>query len=694
MRSLSLWIAILMACAGFAADRACAQMSMGTAFTYQGWLTQGGTPVNTNGISMSFELYDDAAAGTLLASDPPSGTVAVTVTDGLFTQVIDFGADVFTGEARWLQVYVNGSALVPRQELTPAPYALYALDSPGSVWESAGSDIFNTNLGNVLLSGRVSVGDETQLWGSLNVRGYEPASSPTYDPLVQFSATDGIIGNLYHRFSGTSSVVGLDSFAPNDPGTKVPLVLQEFGGNVGVGTNAPTDPLTVNGVVRSLAGGFKFPDGTTQTTAAAGSTGWSLTGNAGTNPTTNFLGTTDNQALEIRVNNARTLRIEPNATSPNILGGHPNNTVTAGAYGATIAGGGAAAGTNRVTDRYGTVGGGYNNQAGDGAGTQSDRMYATVAGGQSNTASGSNASVGGGVGNTASGSNSTVAGGDANSANGLRATIGGGWANAAGQDAFIGGGAANQATGTYANIVGGEMNNASALHATIGGGYWSEATGEYSTVSGGRSNDVTDDYGAVGGGRSNQAGDNAGTTADRPYATVGGGYSNLAKGSYSTIAGGNNNTADGLDATVSGGLNNNVTDDYGTIAGGGNNQAGDNAGSTADHRNATVGGGEYNIASGDHSTIAGGYINAADGTYATVAGGEHNIAADHYATVGGGTYNQAGDDIGTNGEHATVGGGATATWQMATTRRSPAATTTPPTHTHLSEAGGTTTRVA
>jgi predicted heme/steroid binding protein len=41
-------------------------------------------------------------------------------------------------------------------------------------------------------------------------------------------------------------------------------------GNVGIGTNAPATPLAVNGIVHSMAGGFKFPDGTTQTTAASG----------------------------------------------------------------------------------------------------------------------------------------------------------------------------------------------------------------------------------------------------------------------------------------------------------------------------------------------------------------------------------------------------------------------------------------
>jgi hypothetical protein len=37
---------------------------------------------------------------------------------------------------------------------------------------------------------------------------------------------------------------------------------------------------------------------------------WQLTGNAGTNPVTNFLGTTDNRPLVIKVNNAERLRLE------------------------------------------------------------------------------------------------------------------------------------------------------------------------------------------------------------------------------------------------------------------------------------------------------------------------------------------------------------------------------------------------
>src|SRR5687767_3185987 len=39
---------------------------------------------------------------------------------------------------------------------------------------------------------------------------------------------------------------------------------------------------------------------------------WHITGNAGTNPAVNFLGTTDNEALVFRTNDAEAMRIDSN----------------------------------------------------------------------------------------------------------------------------------------------------------------------------------------------------------------------------------------------------------------------------------------------------------------------------------------------------------------------------------------------
>jgi trimeric autotransporter adhesin len=154
---------------------------------------------------------------------------------------------------------------------------------------------------------------------------------------------------------------------------------------------------------------------------------WRTGGNAGTDPATDFLGTSDDTPLNFRVNDQRALRIEPHASSPSLIGGHSTNDVTAGAPGATISGGGLSGGPNRVTDNYGTVGGGRNNQAGDGAGATSNRASATVAGGQFNTASSQSSAVAGGHNNKAIGQNdSAVGGGFNNTASGQQSTVAGG----------------------------------------------------------------------------------------------------------------------------------------------------------------------------------------------------------------------------------------------------------------------------
>ena len=43
-------------------------------------------------------------------------------------------------------------------------------------------------------------------------------------------------------------------------------------GNVGIGTTSPNSKLEVNGIIHSTFGGFKFPDGNTQTTASTSMT--------------------------------------------------------------------------------------------------------------------------------------------------------------------------------------------------------------------------------------------------------------------------------------------------------------------------------------------------------------------------------------------------------------------------------------
>ncbi|MBK7660141.1 MAG: hypothetical protein IPJ28_13815 [Betaproteobacteria bacterium] len=136
------------------------------------------------------------------------------------------------------------------------------------------------------------------------------------------------------------------------------------------------------------------------------------------------LGTTDNQPVEIIVNNTRAFRVESDALSPNVVLGSSVNVVTAGAGGGDWGGGAPptdpAEGNvsyscplgcaNQVTDRGGTVGGGFGNSAGDFAGSAIDRLAPTVGGGLGNRASGEFGTVAGGFRNRASGGAGVVAG--------------------------------------------------------------------------------------------------------------------------------------------------------------------------------------------------------------------------------------------------------------------------------------------
>lgn len=198
---------------------------------------------------------------------------------------------------------------------------------------------------------------------------------------------------------------------------------------------------------------------------------------------------------------------EPNSTSPNLIGGYRDNSVTKGVLGATIAGGGTQAKINRVTDDYGVVSGGHNNQAGDNAGLTSDKPFATVSGGLSNQAGEAYATVDGGWLNNAAGPFATVGGGSQNNAANVYTTIGGGLDNkAGGVGATVGGGWLNNAANIYTSISGGYSNKAAEVYATVGGGSYNTAIGSWSTVSGGYDNYACGAYSTIPGGRDNLAG--------------------------------------------------------------------------------------------------------------------------------------------------------------------------------------------
>ena len=436
-------LAALLALALATATGVTAAQALTPAFTYQGELRLTSGPATGN-FDMQFRLYNAQEGGSQLGTTLIANSVATS--GGLFSVPLDFGPAQFAGEPQWLEIAIrpagSGSyeTLSPRTELTAAPYA----------WGAAAA-LANSVTTTSIVDGTVATADlannavTAAKIDAAQVQRRVTGSCPT-GQYVRIVAQDGSVTcSTDAAGSGTVTSIATGAGLTGGPITTSGTIEVAAGG---IGTTE-INQTQVQRRVTGTCSGTNYvqqvnQDGSVACGAAPAASGWLLAGNAGTNPATNFLGTTDNQPLVLRTANAQSLRIEPSLetfgspalpiTTNTIAGSHANE-VTAGVRGATIAGGGVPTGLsdpdfvsespNRVTDHYGTVGGGYGNRAGDDAGSLADRAFATVGGGLQNTASGSRSTVGGGSFNTASGEGGTVGGGQSNCAGGARSWAGG-----------------------------------------------------------------------------------------------------------------------------------------------------------------------------------------------------------------------------------------------------------------------------
>ncbi len=125
------WAALAVTLLTAFAATASAAAESGTAFRYQGRLSDASGPANGS-FDLRFALFSSANDTAPVASARTNPSVQIAA--GLLTTVIDFGAPVFTGESRWLEVGVRPAGsigdfvtLSPRQPLTPVPYSLHTL---------------------------------------------------------------------------------------------------------------------------------------------------------------------------------------------------------------------------------------------------------------------------------------------------------------------------------------------------------------------------------------------------------------------------------------------------------------------------------------------------------------------------------------------------------------------------------------
>ena len=132
-----------------AVQTVCAQ---GTAFTYQGRLNDGSGPA-TGIYDLRFTIYDAATDGNVYGA---LTNAATPVTNGLFTVTLDFGAGIFNGADRWLDIGVrtNGASdftmLASRQPVTSTPYAIQALNAARATTAASANSVAAANITGTL----------------------------------------------------------------------------------------------------------------------------------------------------------------------------------------------------------------------------------------------------------------------------------------------------------------------------------------------------------------------------------------------------------------------------------------------------------------------------------------------------------------------------------------------------------------
>jgi hypothetical protein len=259
-----------------------AQTPLGTTFTYQGQLQNNAVPENGS-CDLQFKLFDAALGGGQIGSTITD--TGITVTNGLFTVTLDFGAGAFVGNARWLEIAVacpSGSGfttLSPRQELTPSPNALFAASAAVSTDATlTGNGTSGTPLG--IAAGGVNtaqLANSGVTTGKLSATGSSSGQVLTSNgSAVAWQAPTGL-SSVSHDTTLTGNGTG---GTPLGVATPLALVASTSSGVVGAinsGTGQGVSGFNANGV--GVLGASTNATGVVgQSTGATGVSGTSSTG--------------------------------------------------------------------------------------------------------------------------------------------------------------------------------------------------------------------------------------------------------------------------------------------------------------------------------------------------------------------------------------------------------------------------------
>jgi hypothetical protein len=186
------------------------------------------------------------------------------VNDGCFTVELNFGDNVFNGGELWLEISVRRSisggtftVISPRQQVTPAPYALYAA-SPSSNgfsdndWQVIGNDMY------AIPSGNVGIGTTMPIV-PLDVQRSNPGKDQMVAAFVNPDNSPGTAATIALMVGSgmwpggwtlTSNYDSLDIDPISDMVFPSPLVTIKSNRKVGIGTKDPITALDINGTLR------------------------------------------------------------------------------------------------------------------------------------------------------------------------------------------------------------------------------------------------------------------------------------------------------------------------------------------------------------------------------------------------------------------------------------------------------------